>query len=382
MTRLQNRLRELILQGENIGVEFKSARAHPDAIAKELVAFANTQGGSLLVGVENGGVITGLDSLHDHEERMANIARNNLIPPLSITMDRVETSEGNVLMVTVPKGSERPYQTNKHQFLVRVGSTNRVASQGELMRLFQQAGSFHFDANAVNHGTMDSLNQMKLDRYFSQYNIEFSAEQNKEQLLNNAEIMTDEGCPTVAGLLMFGINPQKFLHFASISFVHYAGSEITDELMDKQVVEGTLDLQVDQMLTVLRHNIKAPSRIKGAKTTDLDFQYPEKVYRELLVNAVVHRNYAISGSRIRIQMFSDRIEFISPGRLPNTVTIAKLKIGVSYAVNPVILKFMENYRYIDKLGRGLPMVYQEARKQDREVFFEEVGEEFKVILER
>ncbi len=90
----------------------------------------------------------------------------------------------------------------------------------------------------------------------------------------------------------------------------------------------------------------------------------------------------ITGSPIRIQMFVDRIEFISPGRLPNSVNIAKLPMGVSYAVNPIIVKFMENMRYMDRLGRGLPMVWQTARKNQREIRFEEIGEEFQVILGR
>ena len=94
----------------------------------------------------------------------------------------------------------------------------------------------------------------------------------------------------------------------------------------------------------------------------------------------VHRNYAITGSRIRVQLFADRIEFISPGRLPNSVNIAKLTMGVSYAVNPILVKFMENMRYMDRLGRGLPMVWQTARNHQREIRFEEIGEEFRVVL--
>jgi len=99
-----------------------------------------------------------------------------------------------------------------------------------------------------------------------------------------------------------------------------------------------------------------------------------------LVNACVHRNYAISGSRIRVFVFTDRLEVRSPGRLPNTVTIEKLSSGVSYSTNPVIVKFMENLRYIDKLGRGLPMVWLAAQRLGRQIVFEEVGEEFVVTL--
>lgn len=97
---------------------------------------------------------------------------------------------------------------------------------------------------------------------------------------------------------------------------------------------------------------------------------------------MVPRNYSITGSRIRVQLFTDRIEFISPGRLPNSVSIAKLLMGVSYAVNPIIVKSMENLRYRDRLGRGLPMVWQTARKNQREIRFEEISEEFRVVLRR
>jgi ATP-dependent DNA helicase RecG len=179
---------------------------------------------------------------------------------------------------------------------------------------------------------------------------------------------------------MFGINPQRHLPNACISFAHFAGTELDEELLDKQVIGGTLNLQVDTVLAILKNHLRQPSRIEGGKTVDQIFQYPEKVFRELLVNACVHRDYSIHGSRIRVFLFDDRVEFISPGRLPNTVSIEKLRLGVSYARNPVILKFMENLRYIDKLGRGLPMVYRTATQAGKRVEFAEVGEEFRVVL--
>ncbi|MFO1423606.1 MAG: putative DNA binding domain-containing protein [Candidatus Competibacteraceae bacterium] len=372
----------LIRQSENSSAEFKSANAHPDSLAMELVAFANTQGGILLIGVEDDGSISGLTESTDHEARIANIARNNVNPPINIESTIVSMPEGRILMVKVDRGRDRPYQTLQNQFLVRVGSTNRTATQGELLRLFQQAGLFHYDATAV-HGTgIADLNLAALDRHFSQYGFDLTAEEDKPRILANADVMTETGETTVAGLLLFGINPQRYLSYAGISFAHFAGDQVTEELIDKQVIEGVLGFQVDSALAVIRNNLRRPSRIQGPRAEDTHFQYPDKVFRELLVNALVHRNYAITGSRIRIQMFADRIEFISPGRLPNSVNIAKLPMGVSYAVNPIIVKFMENMRYMDRLGRGLPMVWQTARKNQREVRFQEIGEEFQVTLGR
>ncbi len=373
-------IKSIIDQGENSAVEFKSANAHPDSVAREMTAFANSQGGVILLGVANDGSIKGLDDSRPWEEWIANISRHNIIPALVPDYEEMTFKGKQIAIVQVPKGKDRPYQTSKNQFVVRVGSTSRMATQGELMRLFQQAGVFHFDLTGVARTSVKDLNLTKIADYFQRYDIDITQDDDKEILFRNTDILSDDGQATVAGLLVFGIQPQRYLHNAGISFAHYAGVLPDAELIDRQTIEGTLDFQIDTTLAVIRNNLRRPSTILNGKRAPLTTAYPEKVFRELLVNACIHRNYAISGSRVRILLFQDRIEFLSPGRLPNTVTIDKLKHGVSYAINPVILKFMENLRYIDKLDRGLPMVWHEAAKIGREVGFAEIGEEFQVVL--
>ncbi len=252
-------IQNLLVQGENSSVEFKRQEVHPDAIAREMVAFANTRGGTILIGVDDTGTIAGIDDGINWEERIANIARHNIVPALTVEYYEVSVNNRCVGVIDVPKGPDKPYQTSKNFYFIRIGSTTRTATQGELMRMFQHAGMFHYDLTPVEKTSIKDLNIPRISSYF-------------------------------------------------------------------------------------------------------------------------HRNYPIHGARIRIRQFADRIEFISPGRLPNTVTIEKLKSGVSYAVNPVILKFMENLRYIDKLGRGIPMVCLEAAKLGAAPVFEETGEEFQVTL--
>ena len=375
-----SKIKEIIAQGENIGVEFKREDIEPGKLAKEMVAFANSSGGVILIGVEDDGTISGVSKKSMGEEWISNISRNNVVPALNIETAKILVDGNEVLYIYVPKGKDKPYQTNKNQFLVRIGSTNRVATQFELLRLFQQGGMFHYDGTGVENASISDLNFTKLDNYFSRYNVDFSNESEKEILLRNTDILTADNHPTVAGLLIFGINPQKHLMGAYITFAHFEGSYISDTLLDRQDIHGTLDQQIDTALAVIKNNIKKPSEIKGTKTIPTTFQYPEKVYRELLTNAAVHRNYSIHGSQIRIFQFEDRIEFRSPGKLPNAVTIEKLTYGVSYAVNPILLKFMQNLLYIDKLGRGLPMVWQAAKKNGKKVEFKEFGEEFIVTL--
>ncbi len=372
----------LIANGENSSVEFKTSDVNADALTKEIVAFANLQGGTILLGIEDSGKISGLQKDKNIEEWISNISRNNVIPPILIEYFEATIKNKIIGIINVPKGKDKPYQTNKNKFLIRVGSTNRVATQSELMRLFQQRGIFHYDGVGVDKTSIKDLNLTKIDQYFNRYDIDFTneTEQDKIKLLVNTDILTEEFKATIAGLLIFGINPQKYLYNAGISFAHYNGNEITEELIDKQNIESTIDYQVDTTLVVIKNNLLNSSIIVKNKRKDKNFIYKDMVFKELLVNACVHRNYSITGSKIRVFLFNDHIEFISPGRLPNTITIEKLKAGVSFSVNPIIVKFMENLRYIDKLGRGIPMVCREVEKNKKKIIFKELGEEFRVIL--
>jgi ATP-dependent DNA helicase RecG len=375
-----SKIKILLEQGENEAVEFKAAAVSSESIAKEIVAFANTQGGSILIGIEDNGMISGVGNPAALEEWVANICRQNVNPAIQVKIQSEKYLDKNILHIEIPKGRDKPYQTNKNQYLIRIGTTNRTATQTELLRMFQQAGVFHYDSTGVPKTKISDLNWSKLDRFFEQYGVDYSNESDKQRLLVNTDLMTEEGQVTVAGLLIFGINPQKYLYNASISFAHFAGNHVSDDLLDNQLIEGTLDYQIDTCLAMLKNNIKQPSVIEGAKTVDVHFLYPDKVFREIIVNACLHRNYAISGSRIRVFLFEDRLEIRSPGRLPNSVTIEKMKAGVSFALNPVLLKFMQNLRYIDKLGRGIPMVHRIATQNKKELLLEELGEEFVLTL--
>ena len=312
-------VKELLGQGKGPSVEFKTDDVRSESVGREMVALANTRGGTILVGVNDDGSVEGVASVKQWEERIANIARNNVIPSLNVDCFLARIGEKDVVGAIVPKGADKPYQTTDGKFYVRVGSTNRVATQLELLRLFQAGGVFHYDLTSVPGTDVKDLNYSKLDNYFSAYDFSFSRESDakKERLLRNTDILTPHGEVTIAGLLIFGINPSRYLPQNGISFAHFRGKTISEELLDKQNVDGNLDYQVDTGVAMLKNHLVAPSTIVGAKRVSTRYRYPDKVLREVLTNAVVHRNYAIVGSRIRLFLFEDRLEIISPGRLPN-----------------------------------------------------------------
>lgn len=378
-------LKEIIDNGENSYIEFKEEGIKAKDLAEEIVAFANSEGGMILIGVDDDGNIAGIsDTLI--EEKIMNVCRNNCIPNIIPAFQSVEIDGKTIAIITISKGLNKPYYTTDHKYYLRVGTTKRIASREELLRLFEANGALHFDISPVEDTTIKDLNLDVIRDYFLKYNAFDLHEESKEavqRILINADIMAeanDKLLCTVGGLLVFGKNPEKRLPQNGVSFAHFKGIEITDELVDRKVITGRIQDIAEQLMVVLKNNMKTPSVINGLKREEKE-EYPSLVLREAIVNTLVHRNYSISGSKIRIFMFDDRVEFHSPGRLPNTVTIEKMKIGISYARNPFLVKYMENLRYIDQLGRGIPMIIKSMKEVGAKApLLQEFGEEFILTL--
>lgn len=368
-----------IPKSENQYIEFKAESVKAMSLAEEMVAFSNSEGGEIWLGVEDDGTVSGLS--RNYEEDVMNICRTLCIPPIHPTYEPFEIQGRQIACVRIPRGKDKPYYTARHKYFIRVGTTKRVASHEELMRLFQASGAVHYDITGIERAKASDLDMGQIGQYLTRYHISFfdESEDERTRLLKCTDILTEDGKPTLAGLLLFGLAPERLLSQSGVSFAHFAGKEIAAELLDKKVLAGTLPRQADGTVAAIKANLRIPSTISGNRRVETP-HYPDHVFRELLVNACVHRNYSIYGANIRVFLFSDRLEVISPGRLPNTVTIEKLPVGTSVARNPVLMRIMENLGYVDKLGRGLPMVWQEAKKLGQKVQFVESGEEFRVIL--
>lgn len=377
----KNELIEIINNGENSYVEFKEENIKAKDLAEEIVAFANSEGGIILIGIDDNSNIIGVKD-NSIEEKIMNICRNNCIPNIIPVYNEIILSDKRISIINVPKGLSKPYYTVDTKYYIRVGTTKRIASREELLRLFKANGALHFDISPIESTSIRDLNIDIIRDYFLTYNTFDLYEEEKEtieRILINSDILKEKDgkviC-SVGGLLIFGKNPEKYLPQNGVSFAHFKGNEITDELIDKKVIIGRIQDIAEQLLVVLKNNMITPSKINGLLRVEEE-EYPMLVLRESIINSLVHRNYSIYGSKIRFFMFDDRIEFHSPGRLPNTVTIEKMKIGVSYARNPFLVKYMENMRYIDQLGRGIPMILKTMKnKGSREPLLEEIGEEF------
>jgi ATP-dependent DNA helicase RecG len=198
----------LIAQGENSSIEFKQVEVRPDSLAKELIAFSNTNGGVVLIGVDDNGNIIGTEGRENIEEWVVNIARNNVIPAISPKIEKHEINGKTIVSIEVER---------------------------ELSRLFQQAGLVHYDIAPLEGTSIIDLDERKLNQYWQNYyDIDYRQleEQDRFQLLRNADILSQNDLVTVGGLLIFGVEPQRRLWQSAITFAVFDGVDLTEKLLE------------------------------------------------------------------------------------------------------------------------------------------------------
>lgn len=374
MTRTE--LLELISNGESSTVEFKRDVVANRDLAKELVAFANFEGGVVLLGVEDDGSIVGTtrDSL---EEWVMEACRTKIEPPLIPYFSWYREFEPgkDIAIVRVLSGPDKPYarlHDGRRTYFVRVGSTSREASAAELERMFQAAGRVVYGMKPIPGGQYEDLDERRLIDYFGRV-LESDAPTAGDvarwtELLANLDLMVraDDGVvtPTVDGLLLFGRNPKRYLPQSGIRALAYPGispdyatradQELRGPLLplrdrNGELVETGL---VEQALDFINRNTQPTAELETGVRVDRA-AYPPDVLREVVVNALVHRDYSIVGTDVEIVVFEDRLEVTSPGRLPNTATIEGLRTGFRYARNQTLVNVMRDYRYVDFRGMGI-----------------------------
>lgn len=370
-----NELTEFLLNGEDSIVEFKRDDVQNQDLAKELVAFLNLEGGTLLLGVEDDGRISGT-SRGRLEEWVSELCRVKIEPPVVPLLSWVRDAEPgrDVLAVRVPPGPNKPYarlHNARRTYFIRVGSTSREASRDELERMFQASGGLRYGLKPVPGAGLESLDLRRLRDYFTSVLGGPAPEDEDiagwETLLGNVELLveaTGQRVATIDGMLLFGRTPNRFVPQSGIRALCYPGTDpdyatradedlrgplVPLRAADGEIVEPGL---VEQTWAFIRRNTTPTAELEGGRRIDR-WEYPESVVREAVLNALVHRDYSIAGTDILLSIFSDRLEIQSPGRLPNTVTPEGMRSGMRYARNQTLVNVMRDYGYVDARGMGV-----------------------------
>jgi ATP-dependent DNA helicase RecG len=384
MTITRTELLEIIHNGENSGLEFKRDDIQHRDLAKELVAFANFEGGMVLLGVEDDGSISGITRAPKAlEEWVMTACRDNIRPAIIPFYELVKDIQPgkDIAIVRVSRGFDvhaRWYQS-KNTYFIRVGTQSREPTTEELGRLFQQRGSFRAELRPVSGATLADLDMRRLKDYFAhvrQQDIPVDSDTTAWQtLLFNTDIMVEDGI-TMSGILLFGRTPNRFLPQAGIDSTAFPGrykdfaarermslrGPMTPLLNDaNEIVEAGL---VEQAWAFVNRNTAVVGQLeKGGARREEIHVYPQEAVREAIVNALIHRDYLLSSTDIELSIYEDRMEIVSPGRLPNGITPARMLTGCRASRNQLITDVMRDYRYVEYSGMGVPRKIVKCMKE-------------------
>jgi ATP-dependent DNA helicase RecG len=345
---------------ENLHTEFKVWPVHPDDLAAVLVAFANTDGGDLILGVNERREIAGVGDADRVARDVDNVAANNCEPPITVLQETVRSAEGKTaLVVHVPKGDMRPYRTNRGSYFVRTSSGRRQASREELLRLFQATESLYYDETPLLRLSLQDLDLAAFDSYLEDTGQSYLRGDDPQRLLANW-YLTANGHPTLAGILLFGRKPQQHLPYAQINAARFSGTDSSFDPVDRKDLGGRLLEVIDQAERFLDLHLPVPHEIHGFEPEPRP-ELPKEALREAVVNAVAHRDYTIRGP-IRLFIFDDRIEIHTPGRPPNGVDAEAMRSGAHVVRNPWIYARLSDAGLVTRAGTGIRRIVRLVRE--------------------
>lgn len=336
-------LKQAISNGEDSKNQFKSDIRSPEQLAAELVAFSNAEGGTIYVGVKDTGAISALDApdVRRLNQLISNVASGFVRAPIAVDTENVAVGSGVVVLIKVREGSDKPYFDKNGVIWLKVGSDKRrVNSKEELRRFFQETRQLHADEGEVRIG-LDGLDLLRFREFLEKkMGVALpSGERQIGRLLQGMNLTADSGRLNLAGALMFARHPEYAVPQFVVKAVRFPGMSVTATgYMDSEDFAGPLSAIYEGVMGFLARNLRKLQPPGGVNYSG-EQEIPPEALSELVVNALVHRDYFVSAP-IRIFVFDDRVEIISPGHLPNHLTVEKVLHGNTNIRNPIVASFV------------------------------------------
>jgi ATP-dependent DNA helicase RecG len=368
-------LKAQIALGEDSRRQFKQDIHNPDALAAEMAAFSNSEGGVIFLGVADDGSLPGLTlpDVSQLNQMISNVALQHIRSPLSVHTENVPLDNGRlVIVLSLPRGEDRPCFDRNGVIWSKSGADKRrVNSKEELRRLFQSVDLLHADAVPCK-ASLQALDRLRLQDFLLEtYGIDLpGTEEGLRRLMQNLNLATDEGNLNLAGVLLFAERPEWIKPAFIVKAVWFPGTSISESYyLGSEDIGGPFRKVFDDALAFIMRTLHKVQNGQSVNSVGQP-EVPRIVFEELLVNALIHRDYFISAP-IRILIFSDRIEIISPGHLPNNLTVEKMRTGNSSLRNPILASFVAKkllpYRGLGSgIMRALEAWPQITFKDDRE----------------
>ena len=376
---------ELIDKGESSTVQFKKRIPHLDLLAQEMVAFSNANGGLIIIGVnDKTASMNGLsfDEIQTSNINLVKVTSQNIFPSITIITETVNVEGSNLIVVGIKEGFSKPYKDRLGSIYMKNGSDKRrVTSNDEISRLLQSSNAKFADEIPIQGTSIADINleyynqfiQKKYNKTLDDLGIEL------RQTLENLNLMSESQL-TLSGLLFFCNNRQKYRPLFSIQCVSVDSTVITGNsfIDNESPFEGTMRDVFDKTISFIGRNLK---KIPTGDTFNSQtiWEIPYEVFEELIVNSLVHRDYFIS-STIKVFIFTDRVEIISPGKLPNSLTINNVLSGISIARNPILQNIAQHTLPYKGLGTGIMRAI--SLYPNITLFNDLEKEQFRVVIQR
>jgi ATP-dependent DNA helicase RecG len=376
---LKTELLEIIANGENSGVEFKRDDIRPEQLAREIVAMANLRGGRVLLGVEDNGVISGVQR-EDLETWVMDTVFGRYVHPMLLPFYELVTFEDGkrVAVISIAMGTAKPYvlrHNSREDIYVRLGSTSRLATREQQARLFESGGMLHSEMLPVSGAAFDALDRERLQDYLLTLAGDRELPANDEAWLRRMVglgFMTEAGVAapvcTMAGLLLFGRTPRRFLRQAGVRWMVFNGADKSYQALDDTLLDGPLVGRFERqsgsrgliergLIENLIDRMRPFVSVEGETLADglrrqRVWHYPAEALREAVINALVHRDWT-RALEVEVIAYANQLEILSPGALQNSMTIEKVLAGQRSPRNPIIVEVLRDYGYVDARGMGV-----------------------------
>lgn len=352
-------INELIKQGESKTVEFKERLPNGMQLAKTVSAFANRAGGQIIIGVSDNLSICGLDfnTLDETMDRISNMIHDHVVPMLLPEIFTYYYEKKALIVIKVFPGNATPYylksKGKQSGTYIRVGATNKQADLEMIQELERNRLNISYDEDIS-----DEINATDLER-LTQMLTDVLRKEISHKHLENLKLIKKSGDQTYfthAADILIGKPDNCVIYCARFS------DDSATEFYDRKEYRGNLIEQVDRVIVFLKNHLNLKGTIStGSLIRKDEMELPETILREAVINAVIHRDYSISGASIKVAVYDNRIDIISPGGLPKTITIEEIYAGRSEIRNKIIARIFKEAGLIEAWGSGIVRMVEICR---------------------
>jgi len=334
----------------------------PDELAEVLVAFANSDGGTVLIGVDEQGHLD-RNLMFQEIEDVLRLALAQCRPGVPTEWQRGQVEGGEAVVLRVPRSTEL-HSLEDGRVLIRAAAENRPLGGGEIRHLAATKSRGDYETEAVPGARYADLDPEMIAEYRAKRTERQRRPLQAEDrsLLLRAGATAEDGTPTVCGLLLFGREPQSLLPQSGLIVVRFAGTELRGPgglpgYSRREEISGPLPKLIEAAWQVVWEEMRVAAVVTGLVREEKS-EYPSFAVREALVNAVCHRDYQLTGRRIEIRMFDDRLEVISPGGLPGYITVDNI-VEEHFSRNPRLVNGLFQWGFIEELGLGIDRMIED-----------------------